>query len=159
MIACRILPWLALSLILLAGSASGADLAISPFQTGNRAPMTQIFGLPTPGHALVLPPGEHAAELALDTAQNYTHNSSGGESAFFDGETYRFNLNLRRGLTPRLEVGLDLPYLMHRGGFLDGFIEGYRRACAESNIDYVMTDTSVPYDFMLSKYVAKRTLI
>lgn len=125
MIACRILPWLALSLILLAGSAAGADLAISPFQTGNRAPMTQIFGLPTPGHALVLPPGEHAAELALDTAQNYTHNSSGGESAFFDGETYRFNLNLRRGLTPRLEVGLDLPYLMHRGGFLDGFIEGW----------------------------------
>ena len=42
---------------------------------------------------------------------------------------------------------------------IDGFIAGYRRACAESNIDYVMTDTSVPYDFMLSKYVAKRTLI
>ncbi len=42
---------------------------------------------------------------------------------------------------------------------IDGFIEGYRRACAESNIDYVMTDTSVPYDFMLSKYVAKRTLL
>jgi uncharacterized protein (DUF58 family) len=42
---------------------------------------------------------------------------------------------------------------------MDGFIEGYRRACAESNIDYVMTDTSVPYDFMLSKYIAKRTLL
>ena len=42
---------------------------------------------------------------------------------------------------------------------IDGFIAGYRRACAESNIDYVMTDTSVPYDFMLSKYVAKRTLL
>lgn len=42
---------------------------------------------------------------------------------------------------------------------INGFIEGYRRACAESNIDYVMTDTSIPYDFMLSKYVAKRTLL
>jgi len=42
---------------------------------------------------------------------------------------------------------------------MDGFIEGYRRSCAESNIDYVMTDTSVPYDFMLSRYIAKRTLI
>ncbi|MDY0267943.1 DUF3187 family protein [Trichloromonas sp.] len=125
MIPRRILPWLALPWLLLAGSAWSADLAISPFQTGNRAPMTQIFGLPTPGHALLLPPGEHAAELALDTTQNYTHNSSGDESAFFDGETYRFNLNLRRGLTPRFEVGLDVPYLMHRGGFLDGFIEGW----------------------------------
>lgn len=39
---------------------------------------------------------------------------------------------------------------------VEAFIETYRRSCAESNIDYVMTDTSVPYDFMLSRYVAKR---
>lgn len=42
---------------------------------------------------------------------------------------------------------------------INEFIDGYRRSCTESNIDYVMTDTSVPYDFMLSKYVAKRTLL
>ncbi len=38
------------------------------------------------------------------------------------------------------------------------FIETYRRACAEAQIDYVMTDTSVPYDFMLSRYIAKRNM-
>jgi uncharacterized protein (DUF58 family) len=37
------------------------------------------------------------------------------------------------------------------------FIEGYRRRCAECQIDYVMTDTTVPYDFMLSQYLTKRT--
>ena len=42
---------------------------------------------------------------------------------------------------------------------VDEFLENYRRACAESNIDYVMTDTSVPYDFMLSRYLAKRSLL
>ena len=36
------------------------------------------------------------------------------------------------------------------------FIESYRRACAEARIDYVSADTSTPYDFMLSRYVAKR---
>jgi uncharacterized protein (DUF58 family) len=36
------------------------------------------------------------------------------------------------------------------------FIEHYRRACSESQIDYVLTDTSVPYEFMLSRYIAKR---
>jgi uncharacterized protein (DUF58 family) len=36
------------------------------------------------------------------------------------------------------------------------FIESYRRACAESQIDFVTTDTTVPYDFMLSRYIAKR---
>jgi uncharacterized protein (DUF58 family) len=39
---------------------------------------------------------------------------------------------------------------------VEQFIETYRRSCNESNIDYVMTDTSVPYDFMLSRYIAKR---
>ncbi len=39
---------------------------------------------------------------------------------------------------------------------VDAFIDTYRRACAEAQIDYVLTDTSVPYDFMLSKYLAKR---
>ncbi len=39
---------------------------------------------------------------------------------------------------------------------MEEFIENYRRACAEAHIDYVLTDTSVPYDLMLSKYIAKR---
>ena len=41
---------------------------------------------------------------------------------------------------------------------IEGFIEDYRRACAEAQIDYVITDTSVPYDFMLSRYIAKRNV-
>ena len=36
------------------------------------------------------------------------------------------------------------------------FIDSYRKACAETQIDYVLTDTSVPYDFMLARYLAKR---
>jgi uncharacterized protein (DUF58 family) len=39
---------------------------------------------------------------------------------------------------------------------IEAFVADYRRACAEMQVDYVMTDTSVPYDFMLSKYIAKR---
>ena len=41
---------------------------------------------------------------------------------------------------------------------IEAFIEDYRRACAEAQIDYVITDTSVPYDFMLSRYIAKRNM-
>jgi uncharacterized protein (DUF58 family) len=40
---------------------------------------------------------------------------------------------------------------------VEQFIETYRRSCAETRIDYVMTDTSTPYDFMLSRYLAKRS--
>jgi uncharacterized protein (DUF58 family) len=40
---------------------------------------------------------------------------------------------------------------------MEAFVADYRRACAEARIDYVLTDTGVPYDFMLSKYLAKRS--
>jgi uncharacterized protein (DUF58 family) len=40
---------------------------------------------------------------------------------------------------------------------LQAFIDGYRRSCSECQVDYVMTHTSVPYDFMLSRYLSKRS--
>jgi uncharacterized protein (DUF58 family) len=36
------------------------------------------------------------------------------------------------------------------------FLDNYRRACADMQADYVSTDTSVPYDYMLSRYLASR---
>lgn len=39
---------------------------------------------------------------------------------------------------------------------IEQFVATYRRACSESAIDYVMTDSTVPYDSMLSKYLARR---
>ena len=40
---------------------------------------------------------------------------------------------------------------------IEAFCEAYRRDCAESRIDYVRTDTSVPFDFMLTQFLAKRS--
>ncbi len=40
---------------------------------------------------------------------------------------------------------------------IEEFIAGYRRACAESSIDYVLADTTTPYDLMLSRYLTKRS--
>lgn len=42
-------------------------------------------------------------------------------------------------------------------GQINAFCDGYRRACAEARIDYVAADTSTLYDFMLTKYLAKRS--
>ncbi|MEN6450617.1 MAG: DUF58 domain-containing protein, partial [Thermoguttaceae bacterium] len=39
---------------------------------------------------------------------------------------------------------------------IEAFLGTYRRACAEAQIDYVLTDTATPYDFMLSRYLASR---
>jgi len=40
---------------------------------------------------------------------------------------------------------------------LDAFIDRYRKICADCQFDYVLTDTSVPFDSMLSRYLEKRT--
>jgi len=40
---------------------------------------------------------------------------------------------------------------------LDAFIDRYRKICADCQFDYVLTDTSVPFDYMLSRYLEKRT--
>lgn len=64
--------------------------------------------------------------------------------AFFDMETNE-------------RIQIDPAYV--RDAYLEqmeAFIETYRRSCSEAQIDYVMTDTTVPYDFMLSHYIAKR---
>jgi uncharacterized protein (DUF58 family) len=37
------------------------------------------------------------------------------------------------------------------------FIDRHRRICADCQFDYVLTDTSVPFDYMLSRYLEKRT--
>ncbi|NOX54906.1 MAG: DUF58 domain-containing protein, partial [Planctomycetes bacterium] len=36
------------------------------------------------------------------------------------------------------------------------FIDTYRRACRQSGVDYITTDTQVPYDLMLTAYLDKR---
>ncbi len=55
-------------------------------------------------------------------------------------------------------IQIDPAYV--RGEYLaqiEAFLQNYRRACAEAQIDYVLADTATPYDFMLTKYIAKRS--
>jgi len=40
---------------------------------------------------------------------------------------------------------------------IHAFTERYRRACNDCQVDYVMTDTGVPYDLMLSRYLSQRS--
>ena len=55
------------------------------------------------------------------------------------------------------EIQVDPKYIREEyRSQVQRFMDDYRRDCSTSRIDYVQTDTSVPYDFMLSAYLAKR---
>ncbi|MBJ6725639.1 DUF3187 family protein [Geomesophilobacter sediminis] len=98
---------------------------ITPFKTFNQSPIIQIYGLPAPEEARVLPAGHSKANLALDLASNFAHESIGSEKILLDGESLRTTLSLSRGFGSRFEAGIEIPVVNQSGGFLDGFIEGW----------------------------------
>ena len=98
---------------------------VTPFMLQNQSPLVQIFGLP-PAEEPRLPPLHHlAARLGFTVSNNFTSEMRGRESLSLDGETFRFQAALRYGLTPRLAVGLDIPFIYHGGGIFDGSIESW----------------------------------
>lgn len=115
-----------LTLLLPWGGARGME--ISPFRTGNMAPLVQIHGLPVPDSARVLARGEGEVSAVADVTNNYTESAKGTEGVTFDGETYRLGLDLRYGIAPGVEAGIEIPLVIHSGGFLDGFIENFHKA-------------------------------
>ncbi len=64
-------------------------------------------------------------KLVFDLSNNYINDSAGSEGIVLDGESYRWMFVGRYGIAKGIEVGVEIPYIVQGGGFLDGFIEGY----------------------------------
>jgi hypothetical protein len=96
-----------------------------PFATRNLNPLIQIYGLPAAEPARQLDSGHSALRLSFEIANSYSGHGAADEKVSLDGESYYSTLSWRYGYSDRLELGLDLPYISHNGGFLDGFIEGW----------------------------------
>lgn len=94
-----------------------------PFDTSNQSPLIQIYGLPGIGAPQVLSPGQWRTDLHFEAANHLVAEEYGTEALFFDGETHRTTLKLYRGLSGDREIGIEIPYVKHGGGFLDSFIE------------------------------------
>lgn len=118
----RLLASLAL-LSCLTAQAGAADMEITPFRTVNQSPLAQIFGLPAETGATITPTGHFSVSLTQDVASQFTFSESAREGIILDGESYRWTLAARYGIGPRFEAGIEIPYIIYGGGFLDGFVE------------------------------------
>lgn len=98
---------------------------IIPFNTRNQSPLVQIFGLPAAGNAVLAPRGQGEFHVMLDHASNFVDEGTPTEQIVLDGETTRLTLGGRYGFTRNMEIGVEIPYVYHSGGFLDGFIINY----------------------------------
>jgi hypothetical protein len=101
---------------------------IYPVYTQNQSPLVQIFGLPAPESAIVLPPGKIRSLLAVDVANNFGADQKPNEKVILDGESYRATVGFRFGLAKGFEAGIDIPYIFYSGGFLDDSIQSFHDA-------------------------------
>jgi hypothetical protein len=89
------------------------------FATTNQNPLVAVFGLPPAGRHSIAP--KTAVELRVDIASVCSRDDR-SEEAGFSTAKYRFILALQQGFGERFEFGLEIPYVMHREGFLDRLI-------------------------------------
>lgn len=111
-----------------ASQVMAADMEITPFRMTNQSPLVQIFGLPAETGADIVPHRRTRITLTQDLASNYTVSNNGREQISLDGESYRWTLAASYGLSDRFEAGVELPYILNGGGFLDDFIIDWHKA-------------------------------
>lgn len=115
-------------LALLLGNAFPAAADSSSFYTSNQSPLISIYGLPSIGEARIAAKSAGSVRLTLDLANNYVTESNANENIVLDGESNRVTFSARYGIGYQGELGIEIPFLVMGGGFLDNFIENYHSA-------------------------------
>lgn len=106
----------------------------APFATTDQNPLLQTRGLPSPAESALPAPGDWNWRAALDVASHSVEDeAANGERIVLDGESWRLNLGLSRGVGERVALTVDLPLIAHSGGTLDALIEGWHDAFGLSN--------------------------
>ena len=96
-----------------------------PLYVKNLSPVTGLFGLPSQRSADTAPNRALGAALHSSIANHFALDSDRDEFLNLDGETIRVALDLRYGLWQDWEVQLEIPWMDHSGGDLDGFIDDW----------------------------------
>jgi hypothetical protein len=95
----------------------------SPIYIANQNPFVQIFGLPKAEPGTITPKGKLNVGFLYYVSNNaISADEANGESIIWDGETSQYNFIFRYGVSDKLEIGIDVPFIQHSGGYLDGLI-------------------------------------
>jgi len=94
---------------------------IRAFHNNNQLPFHQIFGLPSLDNSPLTQAGDWRSSIVATISNTYEFDGD-EEEISIDGETHRFSLLLNFALRDNLQLGFEIPYVKHSGGFLDDFI-------------------------------------
>lgn len=110
------------SIIVLITPSMAPAGVFDPLPTHNQSPFALIYGLPALEPPRLLGRGRLQARIGVEAASHFLSRRNGAEALFLDGETHRAAVTIKYG-TDMAEWGIEVPYLTHSAGFLDGFIE------------------------------------
>ena len=100
-------------------AARGQEFEASSFILLNHSPFSAIIGIPGRW-----PDGtNNIAELSWNVSNHSFYENNGAESLLLDGETQTISARLQHRFLPRIQVGAQIPWLAHNGGFLDDAID------------------------------------
>ncbi len=106
--------------------SSAVALASDEFlSVRNYAPFARVFGLPGFADAAVLDPRQTSLAITSVVVNHSDIGSNTIEALTLDGESYITNLVLGFGVSDRLSVVLEVPWVAYVGGIFDGPIEAW----------------------------------
>ena len=125
-----------------------------PLRVRNVSPVMQLYGVPRMVGAQILDGGLEAS-FNFEAANNFQSETGGETFVFFDGESYISSLRLRKGFAERWEWGLEIPWVAHSPGSLDGVVDefhelfglpdGERSLASRYRLDYLVRSGSKVY--------------
>jgi hypothetical protein len=104
------------------------DAAAEALPDHDNGPLTGIFGFPesTEG-GQTIGRSQHGWDTSLIISSHNIDQSRDGETLRIDGETTRLALTYGYGLSDKLNISIELPYLWHRSGNLDSIIDDWHK--------------------------------
>ena len=109
------------------------DPFLESFPLRSHNPFIQIYGLPAFQTAALASLGGFVVGMSVDITNDADDSESDGDKLIIDGESTTIVLSVRRRVHERLELGIDVPYVQHSGGTLDGFIKDWHSMLGLSN--------------------------
>lgn len=117
----------------------------------DNGPLTGYFGIPDSSEgSVLLEPRETRWEMMVLAASHSANDQRSGEEIVLDGETTRLEFRYRRGIRPGLEIGIEVPYLLHESGGMDPLVDtwhdilgmsgGFRARRPYDQLEFTYTD-------------------
>ena len=111
-----------LVIILLLPIYSAKASEIRAFHNINQLPFKQIYGLPSLDNSPLTEAGKLRLNVITNISNTFDVSATLEEQIVTDVETLRTSLVLGYAVRNNWQVGIEVPYIRHSGGFLDDFI-------------------------------------